>query len=419
MDLLKRYYIFFLCINIFLPKIDLGFGDFYLFEFINLFLFVALIFRGKILANGVVVTYIAFMLVCFLSFFFGMMYFNLFDAHSFGRLVKFTFFIFYILMPYVILNNLSERDLIKVLNYQWWFFVLAGAYVVFHMVTAPLTMIEYIWGYDNRYRLVGLTGYGINLSGKLERLEGTTSVSMGVYIAFVFLIFLARYHFYGGRKNLIKVCSLVVLEFLVYSRAGLLVMTTGVVYYFMLNVKPATILKVVASAISIFLIIAYFGLGKTLMTTGSLSKVFNLNVAADPRAVMLKAAINHVGDHPQTLLLGAGYGEKYTFLAVGYPHLEGLLPTILITAGIFALSALCLHFFFIWFYAKDEYLRGPNQFSAFLYGIRLFVPGWFLSALVAGNTFQTDFYFPVIYFVFITSYYLSKNLRWNKNIQPL
>ncbi len=408
MSLLKRYYIFFLCINIFLPKINLGFGSFYFFEFINLFLFAFVIIRGRILINAVTMSYVAFMLIGYISFLFGMLHFNLFDANSFARLIKFTFFLFYIIVPFLILDTLSERDVMKVVHYQFLFFLAAGFYVIYHMVTEPQTMTEYIWGYDNRYRLVGFTGYAIDLSGKMERLPGTTSVSMGVYIAFVFLIYLSIYHFYKGTGNLVKVLLLVFLEFLVYSRAGLVVMTVGLLYYFVLNARPSTILKFSVAVLLVIGCIVYFDLVEQVTSTGSLSKVFNLKVENDPRSRMLRAGIEYVRENPGTLIIGTGYGEEYTYQTVGYTHLEGLLPTTLITSGIFAIVALCLHFFFIWLYARNEFLRGNNEFSVFLYGVRLFVPGWFLSALVAGNTFQTDYYFPVIYFIFVAAYYLSK-----------
>ena len=408
MSLLKRYYIFFLCVNIFLPKINLGFGSFYFFEFINLFLFAAVIIRGRVLLDAVSLSYLALILIGYISFLFGVLHFNLFDANSFARLVKFTFFIFYIIVPYLILDRLSERDIMKVVNYQFLFFLVAGIYVLYHMITQPQTMTEYIWGYDNRYRLVGLTGYAVDLTCKLERLPGTTSVSMGVYIAFVLLIYLSIYHFNRGTSNLVKVLLLVVLEFLVYSRAGLLVMSVGLLYYFFLNVKPSTILKVGASVFVLIGCIFYFDLVEKITTTGSLSKVFNMSVENDPRARMLKAGIEYISENPEALIIGTGYGEEYTYLTVGYTHLEGLLPTTLITSGIFAIAFLSFHFFSIWLYARNEYSKRYNEFSVFLYGVRLFVPGWFLSALVAGNTFQTDFYFPVIYFIFVASYYLSK-----------
>jgi hypothetical protein len=408
MSLFKRYYIFFLCVNIFLPKINLGFGSFYIFEFINLFLFAFVIIRGKILINAVTLSYVAFIVIGYISFLFGMLHFNLFDANSFARLIKFTFFIFYIIAPFLILDRLSEQDLRKVVHYQFLFFLAAGGYVIYHMITEPQTMTEYIWGYDNRYRLVGFTGYAIDLSGKMERLPGTTSVSMGVYVAFVFLIYLSIYHFYKGTSNLVKVLLLVLLEFLVYSRAGLLVMTVGLLYYFVLNARPSTIFKFSAAVLLVIGCIFYFDLVTQVTSAGSLSKVFNMNVENDPRARMLNAGIEYVRENPQALIIGTGYGEVYTYKTVGYTHLEGLLPTTLITSGIFAIVALCLHFFFIWLYARNEYIRSSNKFGVFLYGVRLFVPGWFLSALVAGNTFQTDYYFPVIYFIFVGAYYMSQ-----------
>jgi hypothetical protein len=319
-------------------------------------------------------------------------------------------------MPYLILDELSKKDIVKVINFQFLFFLSAGAYVVFHMVTEPKAIHELVWIYDNRNRLVGLTGYGINLEGKIEMLPGSTSVSMGVYVAFVFLIFLAQYHFYGGKWNLVKVLVLVALEFIVYSRSGLLVMTIGFLYYFFLNAKPATILRFTGAGILLIAVLFFFNLEEKVTQAGSINKLFTMKVVDDPRYRMLQSALEHIAENPQVLLLGGGYGEKYTFLTVGYTQLEGLLPTTLISSGVFAVLLICFHFFAIWYYARREYFRVKNEFSPFLYAFRLFVPGWALTALIAGNTFQTDFYFPIIYFVFIASYYLSKNSDKQDNL---
>ncbi len=408
MSLLKRYYILFLCVNIFLPKLNLGFGNFYFFEIINLILFALLILRGKVLLDSVTLTYFIFIFIGHLSFIIGYAQFGFFDATSYARLLKFTFFIFYIIAPYFLINKLSERDILKVLNWQFIFFLTAGAYVVYNMITDPKPTYEYLWVYTNRNRLIGLTGYGIDLSGNIEILPGSTSVAMGVYIAFVFLIFLSVYHFHRGKWNLIKVCILVVLEFLVYSRSGLLVMAIGLLYYFLINAKPATILKVAGATLLITVAVVFFKLGKSITQAGSMYKIFTMSVVQDPRYRMAEAAYDHIAENPYVLLLGGGYGEKYLKETIGYTQLEGLLPTTLISSGIFAVLILCLHFFILWYYARFEYFRRQNKYSVFLYGIRLFVPGWAVTALISGNTFQTDFYFPVIYFIFITSYYLSK-----------
>lgn len=411
MLLLKRYYIFFLCINIFLPKLNLGFASFYIFEVINLLIFALILLRGKILIDGIVISYLIFMLILHMSFFLGYAYFEFFDAVSFARLIKFTFFVFYIIAPYLILNKLTEADIAKVVKAQFIFFLCAGAYVFFHMITEPKTIHDLLWDYTNKNRLIGLTGYGINLSGKIERLPGSTSVAMGVYIAFIFLIFLSKYHFFKRKRDLLIVFVLVGLELIVYSRSGLLVMAAGLLYYFYLNARLATFLKFAGVALLLVVAVQYFNLKDKITEAGSLNKVVTMSIEDDPRYRMLQAAYQHIVENPEVLLLGGGFGEEYLYETVGYTQLEGLLPTTLISSGIFAVLALCGHFFIVWHYSRSEYLRTQNEFSVYLYAIRLFVPGWSLTALTTGNTFQTDFYFPVIYFILIASYYLSKETR--------
>lgn len=406
--LIAKYYIFFLCLNIFLPKIDLGFGQFYIFDFTNSLLFVFLICRGKLFTHSIVIsTYALFVFVCGLTFFVGLISFNIFDTTSFLRLIKFSLFILFLIIPYYIYRELTFGDLMKVLKYQLLFVALSGLYVVFHMIFYPKSISDYAWGYDNRYRLIGLTSYSIDLEGRLG-LSGSTSVSMGVFIAFLFFIFFSLYKFNRKQVYLIYSGILFLLEFLTYSRAGILVLLVGLGYYGLLNLRPSLILKIVSVTLLLVSLTLGFNASNKLASFGTLSKITDFSLANDQsittRVNMLQAGGKYIAAHPSAILLGTGYGEKYTFEAIGYDHLEGLVPTTLFTSGIFAVLFLFLHFYSVWYIARG-YSSRSSEFAPAMYAIRIFVPGWFLSALLAGNTFQTDFYFPVVYFTFFISYF--------------
>jgi hypothetical protein len=408
--MLKKYYMLFLCTNIFFPKLNLGFGNFYFFEFINIGLFALLIGSGKLRMNSIAKSYALFIAISFLSFFVGVMSFKLFDSQSFARLLKFSFFIFYLIIPFYILKYVSIKDLFKVINYQIIFFIAAGAYVLYNVLIDPISVHDSIWGYDNKYRLIGLTGYGIGLDGSIERLFGTTSVSMGVFIAFIFLIYLAFYRADRSRKLLFTLLLLTGLELLTYSRTGLIVMVTGLFYYFILNLKPGLIFKVTFLSFLLLGALLVFDALDQISTLGTVAKLTDLSALEDPRVEMLFAGLTYLWHHPLAILFGSGFGELYTLKAVGYPHLEGLIPTMLVTSGIVAVFLLCLHFFLLWRACKQHTKEKNNDYQTFLYGIRLFVPGWFISSTISGNTFQTDFYFPIVYFIFMISYLKTKEL---------
>ena len=421
MRLIAKYYLLFLCLNIFFPKIDLGGIAFYFFEITNAVLFAVffLLHRKVYFNNQVVRIYVAFMILTFLSFWVGFVKFGFFDAASFGRVVKFTFIILYIKFTYYLYRYISEEQIARVLNFQMLFFLLAGAYVMYNMITSPASMVEYIWGYDNRYRLVGFTGYGIGLDGKIERLAGTTSVSMGVFVAFVFLVFLAVYHFTRSKLVLIKLILLLVLLVLTYSRTGLIVLLTGIAYYALLNVRSLLIWKI-AAVVALLVVIAWSsGMLGSLSSVGTLSKLTEMSPLKDPRVVMLFEGFEYLAKNPEAIVLGSGYGEKYSLEAVGYPHLEGIFPTTLLTSGIFGVILLALQFYIIWWYARKESGSVESRFNMYLYGIRLFAPGWFLSSLLSGNTFQTDFYFPIIYFIFMVSYLRARDQHYSLPIRSV
>lgn len=406
--LIARYYILFLCLNIFLPKIDFGFGQFYLFDFVNMLLFVVLLSRGRIFACSVVIsTYAAFVAIGALTFLVGMMNFGFFDTTSFFRLIKFILFILFLVIPYYLYKEYSYRDIVKVLNYQVLFVILSGLYVAYHMIFEPKSANDYAWDYDNRYRLIGLTGYALDLKGGLK-LAGSTSVSMGVFIAFLVFVFLSLYKF--NRKTIYAITVIVLLlgEFLTYSRAGILVLVIGFGYYFILNLRPSLVAQMLV-VVSIFVVaIVASNATEHLLGFGTITKITHLSFTEDPsiatRLDMLSAGTQYIGRNHTTLLWGSGYGEDYTMQAIGYDHLEGLIPTTLFTSGFLAVLLVLLHFYFLWDVSKWS-SRSESDFTPFMYGVRLFVPGWFASAMLAGNTFQTDFYFPIIYFIFFVSYF--------------
>ena len=421
MRLIAQYYLLFLCLNIFFPKINLGGTSFYFFEVTNAILFALffILYRKFYFGNQVVKTYVALMVLSFFSYWAGFVKFGFLDATSFGRLLKFTFFIFYIVFPYYLYRYITERQIASVLNFQILFFLFAGTYVIYNMITSPASMVEYIWGYDNRYRLVGFTGYGIGLDGKIERLAGTTSVSMGVFVAFVFLILLAVYHFTRRNIILIKLTLLLFLLMLTYSRTGVIVLVTGVAYYVLLNVRSLLIWKMAIVVTGLVGVAWLSGVLESIGSMGTLSKLTGLSPLDDPRVVMLGEGIRYLIENPEAILLGSGYGEKYSLEAVGYTHLEGIFPTTLLTSGIIAVIVLALQFYFVWWYARWGSQTIESRFNMYLYGIRLFAPGWFLSSLLSGNTFQTDFYFPIIYFIFMVSYLRARDQHYSLSVQSV
>jgi hypothetical protein len=408
----KAYYIFFLCTNIFLPKIDLGFGNFYVFEIVNFPIFILFVV-GNPKVSLPVQTYLLFLSTCFVGLLSGLVSYLVFDFVSFVRLVKFTFFTFYMIVPLFLFDRVNESDLRRVVGYQVAFIFFAGLYVVYNMVTNPLSVSDYIWGYDNRYRLVGLTGYSIGLNG-LQRLESTTSVSMGVFVAYLFLICLSVQIGQPSKKGFVTLLCLFVFELLTFSRAGLVVISAGVGTLFLARQKPQFYFKVGSLAILVLIAGYYFDLVEVISKFGTLSKIFSVSQGQDgsinTRLDMLYKGLDFMTSHPGAFFFGNGYGDNYTMAAIGYKHLEGLVPTIVFSCGIFALAALILHTFTIWIYSRPT-KNDRSYANCILHGTHLFIPGWFLSFMLSGNTFQTDFYFPVIYFLLITSRLLCKNKK--------
>jgi len=420
MNLLRKYYLFFLSANVFLPKINFGFGSFYVFDFANILIFLVLISRGRLFIKSIIIqTYVLFVASGFLAFVVGMFTFGFIDVISLVRLMKFLFFAFYMIVPFYIYRDITSSEIKRLINYQIVFFLIAGAYVVFNMISHPKKMSDYIWEYDNKYRLIGLTGYDMDLHGHIE-LAGSTSVSMGVFIAFIFFLCISNYIYGEDRWGLIKALILLPLELLTYSRAGIVALIIGGMVYLLLNVRYQVVLKWFAF-VSLFITLGFtFNFFDRLSEFGTFGKIFKVPSGNDSsvniRVNMLERGVDYVFRHPYVLIAGSGYGEDYTLEAISYPHLEGLMPTTLFTSGLLAVLVLTVHFFFLFRQSKMSIER--SAIPSYAYGLVLFIPGWFVSAIIAGNTFQTDFLFPLIYFVFFCTYFKTKNHLYDDSLQP-
>ena len=258
-----------------------------------------------------------------------------------------------------------------------------------------------IWSYSPEYRAIGLTGQALDLSGISH--IGNTSVQMGVHFAFLFLISVSLLFHTGGKKYVFLMIATFIALTLTYSRAGLLAALIGLAYIFFEKVSAKRLILYLIPALSvIFSACIFFDSWDFLSSFGVFGKLVETSGieddSAQTRVAYVQSGMSYLLEHPYFLLLGSGFGEEYSFLQIGIPHLESLICTTLFQVGLLGVSLLVVHFIAIWNFSNNNYTKTDSPLiRGILYGYKVYLPGFFLANLVGGNVLQTDFMAPFFY----------------------
>lgn len=400
--LLAYLYILYAITTIFVPKFAIGFelSGIYLLEAICIILSFLLLLSGKLKFSLIEKNYLIYMLFAFFSWFLGIIYTGEVNSKSFFLLFKYTSFILLIPVAFYLKSFMTESVLKKILFSQLLFVVIAGGYTAYHTIFHPIDILTLSGSYTPEYRLIGVTGNILTSNGLVE--IGHTSVPMGVYIAFLFLVYLSLYFHIKKLKYLIASFILFIGLMLTYSRSGFLTMGIGVIYLFIKDIKKKKVFNFVisvGSAILLIIIIKFQDILNFLSNFGVIGKIIlrtqtEFDIA---RIGYWDQSINYILNHPLILFFGTGYGTlNYIF---GFGTLESLLFDTLFESGILALLFLLLFFYYTWKYASrySISLHSNYYIKAVLYGYRLAIPGILFACSVGGNSIQTDFIAPVFF----------------------
>ena len=400
--------------TIFTPKVNLGFFTIYLFEPFILGTVLYLLMTGQLgFSSNIEKTYLLFLALTVFTYLEGPLYTGHFDIVPALLIMKYSLFVMMIPVVAYLKESVSERIFIRVIHSQFIFVLLAGLYVVINMIFNPISLSDMLWGYSPEYRLIGFTGKAIGINGLMD--NGNTSVQMGVYTGFLFLIAVSLHIHLKQTRYLLWSLVIFFGTLLTYSRSGLLVIFLGTLYLLIDKAKNKRVILLFFGTIMILIVLEiFFDLSAFLTSFGSLGKLdISSGIqdsSAQTRLRYLMMAMNYVSEHPAILFFGTGYGESYTYQLIGTPHLESLIFTTLFQSGIFALLLLTAHFYYVWKYA-NKYSRGHdgNVYRAVLYASKIYIPGLLVANLVGGNSLQTDFMAPFFYFIFGVGIYRCKS----------
>lgn len=429
--ILKYFYLLYLCTNIFLPKLIFGQSSFYIFEPISVTILFLLLISGKLsLKTGIEKSYLIFMAICFLALLEGIQITSFFDKKAALLLVKFSSFILMMSAGYFVGELFSKTTTLRVLYSQILFVLITGGYVIFNMIMSPTTIDIMTQGYSQDYRLIGYTGFGYEY-GRGVRMLGTTSVPMGVYVAFLFSVFSSLYIAFRNKSYLL--CSIISFfgVMLTYSRSGFIALSVSLLYLLSEKMLKQRFLVITMALLFGGFLVGqqFFRIGDITRSYGVTAKMASVSEAlysqgetlqdSSRRVLIWKEALDYIGEHPGVLITGSGYGEYYTSACVSTSFLESLFFATLFQSGALGLLAILAHFYLLWKNSRRYSLESGSKFyAAIFYGYKIFIPGFFIANLVGGNSLQTDFLAPVFFFILGVCHYQSTRVRVNSNPRP-
>jgi hypothetical protein len=400
--------------TIFTPKIGIIAQPFYFFEPLFLLIVFYLLARNRLVfSSRIETTYIIFSILTLITYFEGPLYTGDVDVKAFFLIVKFSMFVMMIPIVRYLNGLVTDQIFIFTLHSQLIFILLVGSYVVYNMLVDPVGLVEMSFGYSPSHRLIGFTGQAFDFQS-LYKL-GHTSVQMGVYTGFLFLLCLSLYVHLRKFHYLVWALIMFIGSLLTYSRSGLLVIFLGFFYLIFDKIKNRRVITILlASVTALFVLSLFYDLLGFVTSFGSFGKIVESGGYKDgssqDRIKFWLMGINYALEHPYILFFGTGYGEIYTMNLIGTANLESLIFTTLFQSGLFVLLVLLAHFYYLWKYSYklSKNVRG-NNYRAILYGCKLYIPGLFAANLVGGNSLQTDFIAPFFYFTLGVCFYGLRN----------
>ena len=406
-------FILYVSTTILTPKIDFGFVVIYPFEPFLILISIYLLIKKKIVfITNIEKSYLLFIAISVSTYILGVFNTGIVDEKAILLIIKFLSFGFIIPISYYFSKYITEDTVEKILFVQLLFVIVFGSYVIYHFIFFPISMGDIIWGYSQEYRLIGFSGYGFGIDGL--RAIGNTSVQTGIFVALLFLLYLSLYINLNKKRYLFFMVISLIGELLTQSRSGLVIVLVGIMYIVIDKYKNGNLLKLLFFTF-IFLtsIIIYFDLWEFISTFGTIGKIVSSDGYQDGstqlRLKFMFDAFEYIANNPLAIFFGTGYGEGYTFALIGTPFLENLIFTVLFQSGIIAFLIVISIFYFMWHYSdKLSNKKHHNIYSAILYGIKLFIPGFFIANSVGGNSLQTDFIVPFFFFIIGTTIYKLK-----------
>jgi hypothetical protein len=395
---LAYIYVLYAVTTIFTPKIKIGFelAGVYLFEVVCTALSFYLLLSNKLRFSFIEKSYFLYVFLCLFSWILLGLRSDSFDIESLLIIIKYSSFILLIPVAFYLKTYLTETILKKILYSQVLFVVLASAYTLYHTFFYPIDLSILINEYSPEYRLVGFVGYALTPHG-LQYI-GTGSVQMGVYIAFLFLIFLSLYLRIKKSRYLIMSFVLFAGLLLTYSRSGFMVMVIGIIYLISLRFLNKRVFKfTVVLTTTILLLILLTNFWGFISSWGIMAKLSERGFEDITRLRFWELGLNYILNNPAHLFFGTGYGSVYSVF--GFGTLESLLFDTLVETGVFGLLFFLLTFYHIWKYSKKYSFpfQSNSYFKAILYGCYIALPGWLFANTVGGNSFQSDFMAPTLF----------------------
>jgi len=398
-DVPSRIILVYVSYNIFLPKIGLFGFPVYALELVAVGSIVLFVFSGELKLSKLMVLYFAFAVALLISNIRAAATSGILDTQALLQVARGVIFIMMFEVGRRFSSMYPTKVLQGVINANVTFLVVCTAFVAANIVLTGIQVNELMYGYDARFRVIGFTGMQLTTDFGLV-LVGTTSVPMGAFSGFFAVLYLSKFINQRSTWNFLLFSVLSLSCLLTFSRAGLILLLLSIIILLLQRQKYRLLFSLTAMFTVLLILVFSF-------STGSILGVFAKFVGSDTelfsdptRLKIYLGGFDALFSSLSSTLLGVGYGGVYLQDATGYAFLESLFLNTLVGAGPFALVLLLVFFGHMCRLASVNVRVPSDPQGTILMAIRAFIPGWIVQNLVGGNSLNTDFFAPVLFFIF-------------------
>jgi len=271
--------------------------------------------------------------------------------------------------------------------------------IIFTFFQEHPSFITYLFDYSPKYRIMGMTGTGIDLLNGVFRSSfngkevGTTSISTSILYGLIFL-YLCIYK--ANNKIIVFIIFFIII--FTFSRAGMLILFFSIFAIYTLprekRIRYISNNFIVFISIIILMILTIYGL--VLINKFDFSNPDTF-ITASKRLVLWSAILDFFQLNPEQLTFGLVLSPKNALNIMNYSYGESLFFDVFLNYGLIGLIAFLLILVIMW----SQLYANTNTKNVEKYTLLLFMPGLTAVNLMAGSSLLTDFMLPLILIMFV------------------
>lgn len=305
--------------------------------------------------------------------------------------IKHLSIFYFLLIPREYLEKVSVEKI-----FYYWIFIgiINLTYIAINYGFNPASALSFLFEYNPKYRIIGLTGTGVDLFSFELRTPfrgteiGTTTISLSILFSFIGI-----YYFYATNRCALKISFVCLcLSFFTMSRTGVLCYLIALGSYFVrAKYERYRLLRIMFIIVMFFILIFLITYNNLGINKLNIDKAENI-ITVLLRMEYWRNALDFLIANPETIIFGATSLGYSIYDVLYFYYAESLFLDLFIHVGLFP-TILMLFIFYNIFYN----LGYSSSFRSDLpLTMQTFGTAFLFANLFAGSPMFTDFFVPII-----------------------